>query len=75
MAVSFITNLPAPVNKGKPNSPLPRLGTHTSGVVTRKESVPRVMIMASPAPTKPTFGQKMPRNVRMPIVMIRMPSP
>ena len=58
MAVSFITNLPAPVNKGKPNSPLPRLGTHTSGVVTRKESVPRVMIIASPAPTSPTFGQK-----------------
>ena len=46
IAVSFITSLPAPVSSGNPCSPLPKSGTHTSGVVTRKESVPIVMIMA-----------------------------
>ena len=56
IAVSFITNRPAPDNNGKPNSPLPRLGTQTSGVVTKKDNVPNVMIIAHPAPTKPIFG-------------------
>ena len=36
IAVSFITSLPAPVSSGNPCSPLPKSGTHTSGVVTRK---------------------------------------
>ena len=58
IAVSFITNRPAPDNNGKPNSPLPRLGTQTSGVVTKKDNVPNVMIIANPAPTKPIFGEK-----------------
>ena len=49
IAVSFITNRPAPDNNGKPNSPLPRLGTQTSGVVTKKDNVPNVMIIANPA--------------------------
>ena len=40
IAVSFITSLPAPVSSGNPCSPRPKSGTHTSGVVTRKESVP-----------------------------------
>ena len=39
----FITSLPAPVSSGNPCSPLPKSGTHTSGVVTRKESVPIVI--------------------------------
>ena len=39
IAVSFITSLPTPVSSGNPCSPLPKSGTHTSGVVTRKESV------------------------------------
>ena len=58
IAVSFITSLPAPLSSGNPCSPLPKSGTHTSGVVTRKESVPTVMIMASPAPTRPILGRK-----------------
>ena len=75
IAVSFITSLPAPVSSGNPCSPLPKSGTHTSGVVTRKESVPIVMIIASPAPTRPILGEKIPKNVRIPIAMIRMPNP
>lgn len=71
----FITNRPAPDNNGKPNSPLPRLGTQTSGVVTKKDNVPNVMIIANPAPTKPIFGEKMPRKVKIPIAMIKIPKP
>ena len=67
IAVSFITSLPAPVSSGNPCSPLPKSGTHTSGVVTRKESVPIVMIIASPAPTRPILGEKIPKNVRIPV--------
>ena len=54
-----MTRRPAPVSKGNPCSPLPKSGTHTSGVVTRKDKVPNVMTIASPAPTKPVFGEKM----------------
>ena len=75
IAVSFITSRPAPVSKGKPCSPLPKSGTHTSGVVTRNESVPNVIMIASPEPIKPIFGEKIPRKVRIPIAMIIMPSP
>ena len=56
-------------------SPLPRLGTQTSGVVTKKDNVPNVMIIANPAPTKPIFGEKMPRKVKIPIAMIKIPKP
>ena len=63
IAVSLITNLPAPDNKGKPYSPLPKLGTQTSGVVTRNDKVPIVIIMANDAPIKPILGKKIPRKV------------
>ena len=36
---------------------------------------PRVMIIASPAPTNPTFGQNIPRNVRIPMLIIGIPNP
>ena len=75
IAVSLITNRPPPDNNGKPNSPLPRLGTQTSGVVTKKDNVPNVMIMASPAPIKPIFGEKIPKKVKIPIAIIKMPKP
>ena len=74
IAVSFITSLPAPVSSGNPCSPLPKSGTHTSGVVTRKESVPIVMIIASPAPTRPILGEKIPKNVRI-CLLYTSPSP
>ena len=73
--MSLITSRPAPESNGKPNSPLPRLGTHTSGVVTRKDSVPSVMIMANVSPISPTFGKKIPRNTRIPILMMSAPNP
>ena len=57
-----MTRRPAPVSRGNPCSPLPKSGTHTSGVVTRKDKVPNVMTIASPAPTKPVFGEKMPKK-------------
>ena len=67
MAVSLITSLPAPVNRGKPCSPLPKSGTQTSGVVTRNESVPNVMMIANPAPASPILEENIPKNVSMPI--------
>lgn len=70
ITISLITSLPAPDNSGKPNSSPPRFGTQTSGVVTRKDSVPNVIMMASVSPTSATFGKKMPRNTRMPILMM-----
>ena len=39
---SLMTSRPAPVSSGNPCSPLPKSGTQTSGVVTRKDSVPNV---------------------------------
>lgn len=64
IAISLMTKRPAPDSKGNPCSPLPKSGTQTSGVVTRKESVPMVMITAKTAPINPIFGKKMPRKVR-----------
>ena len=58
-----------------PCSPLPKSGTHTSGVVTRKDKVPNVMTIASPAPTKPVFGEKMPKTSEIPIPIIKIPNP
>lgn len=55
ITMSLITNRPAPDSNGKPNSPLPKSGTQTSGVVTRKESVPSVMIMARVSPANSPF--------------------
>ena len=72
---SLITNRPAPVNNGNPCSPLPRSGTHASGVVTRKDKVPKVIKMTSPVPTKPTFGNHIPNSVNTPKVIIAMPRP
>jgi hypothetical protein len=43
--------------------------------VTKKDNVPNVMIIANPAPTKPIFGEKMPRKVKIPIAMIKIPKP
>ena len=75
IAISLMTRRPAPVSKGNPCSPLPKSGTHTSGVVTRKDKVPNVMTIASPAPTKPVFGETMPQNVKIPIPIIKIPNP
>ena len=72
---SLMTSRPAPVSSGNPCSPLPKSGTQTSGVVTRKDSVPNVMIMTSPEPTKPTFGNQIPNNVKIPNDMIAIPKP
>ena len=44
-------------------------------VVTRKDNVPNVIIIAKPAPIKPIFGEKIPKKVRMPMVIIKMPNP
>lgn len=73
--VSLMTNLPAPVSSGKPCSPLPRSGTQASGVVTRNDSVPIVMRMTKPEPTKPIFGNHMPKRVKIPNDMMAIPSP
>ena len=75
IAVSFITSRPAPESNGNPYSPLPRSGTQTSGVVTRNDSVPRVIITASTSPARPMRAEKNPRKVRMPIPMISNPNP
>ena len=72
---SLITNRPAPVNNGNPCSPLPRSGTHASGVVTRNDRVPKVIKMTNPVPTKPTFGNHIPNNVKIPKVIIAIPKP
>jgi probable pyridine nucleotide-disulfide oxidoreductase len=53
----------------------PLVYTSTSGVVTRKDNVPNVIIIAKPAPIKPIFGEKIPKKVRMPMVIIKMPNP
>ena len=75
IAVSLITNRPAPDNKGNPCSPLPKSGTQHSGVVTRNESVPKVINMTRPVPTKPIFGNQMPKSVKIPKDMISNPKP
>ena len=75
IAGSLITKRPAPVNNGKPCSPLPKSGTQHSGVVTRKESVPKVINMTSPDPTKPILGNQMPKSVKMPNDMMSKPKP
>ena len=62
MAVSLITRRPAPDNRGKPNSPLPRLGTHTSGVVIRNDKVPMVIMMARISPMIPIRGKNNPKK-------------
>ena len=72
---SLMTSRPAPVSNGNPCSPLPKSGTHVSGVVTRKDSVPNVMIMTSPEPTKPILGNQIPNNVKIPNDMIAIPKP
>ena len=66
-----MTRRPAPVSRGNPCSPLPKSGTHTSGVVTRKDKVPSVMTIASPAPTKPIFGENQnTQSMRKPISIV-----
>ncbi len=42
-----------PGQQRKTMLPLPKSGTHTSGVVTRNESVPTVIMTASAAPASP----------------------
>ena len=75
IAVSLITRRPAPDNRGKPNSPLPRLGTHTSGVVTRNDKVPMVIMMARISPMIPIRGKNNPKKTSIPMVQIKAPRP
>ena len=75
IAVSLITSLPAPESNGNPCSPLPKSGTQHSGVVTRNDSVPNVIRMTRPDPTKPILGNQMPKSVNTPNDMMSNPKP
>lgn len=75
IAVSFITSLPAPVSSGNPCSPLPKSGTHTSGVCHQERERSDRHDNSKSAPTRPILGEKILKNVRIPIAMIRMPNP
>gem|GEM_PF-4449540 len=69
-----MTNLPAPDNKGKPCSSLPKFGTYASGVVIRNESVTSDIPKVSTPPTSPILGNQIPSKVKNPITTIAVPS-
>ncbi len=60
--MSLITKRPAPESSGNPNSPEPKLGTQHSGVVTKNESVPKVIIITNKSPKIPILGVATPNK-------------
>ena len=77
----MMTRRPAPERKGKPlaHSPAAKASgeacTHVSGVVMRKLSVPRVMMIQRSLTDDTEIGREEPEEDRIPIVMIRIPRP
>lgn len=66
---------PCPRQQRKAVLPASQVGhPHLRGCHQEREGT-YVMTMASAAPASPIFGENIPRNVRMPMVIIRMPRP